>query len=96
MLHPVHCILDDIANNCYRSHEMATLIDLSLSVLFQYTSIRLKECQSSKYYKVISKPDNHEYLLDYHDCLDIDILHKINIYEYYDCVDTLNVPLILD
>ena len=96
VLHPVHCILNDIAKTYHRSQEMATLVDLSPSVLFQYNSIRLKECQSLRSYKVVPSHDNHECLSDYHECKDIDISNEINISEYYDCVDTLDILPILD
>ena len=96
VLHPVHCILNDIAKTYHRSQEMATLVDLSPSVLFQYNSIRLKECQSLRSYKVVPSYDNHKCLSDYHECKDIDISNEINISEYYDCVDTLDILPILD
>lgn len=96
VLHPVLCIPNDIAKTYHRSQEMATLVDLSPSVFFQYNSIRLEECQSIRSYKVASNHDNHECLSDYPDCIDIDISNVINISEYYDCVETLDILPILD
>ena len=75
---------------------MATLVYLLPSILFQYNSIRLKACQSLRSYKVVPSHDNHECLSDYHEWKDIDISNDINISNYYDCVDTLDILPILD